>query len=307
MLPEPLLIDEVVPLTPGNVGLAVLGQPIGHSISPVLHHAALNKLAKKEFGFKSWHYGRIDIHPDQLGNGLERLKECGYTGLNLTIPHKVKVLDIIENIDEGAVAMGAINTLFYESNQWVGYNTDGYGISKAVSCHLGYQIKDSSVLILGAGGAARAASVQFLRQGCSELKILNRSNERMQSLLNLLKDRFGSAKVSGETFDAVDAKNILGRDWLIVNATASGLNKNDISPFPFDFSLLGKGSAVYDMIYNPSKTKLLEGAECAGFPFANGLHMLVYQAAKALEIWTGREVCSDTMMQAALGSLSDEL
>ena len=307
MLPEPLLIDEVVPLTPGNVGLAVLGQPIGHSISPVLHHAALKKLAKKECGFSSWHYGRIDIHPDQLGDGLERLKECGYTGLNLTIPHKVKVFDIIENIDEGAVAMGAVNTLFYKSNEWVGYNTDGYGISKAVSCHLGYQIKDSSVLILGAGGAARAASVQFLREGCRELKILNRSKERMQSLLHLLNDSFGSVKVSGDTFDAVDAKLISGRDWLVVNATASGLKKNDISPFPFDLSLLGKGSAVYDMIYNPSKTKLLEEAECAGLPFANGLHMLVYQAAKALEIWTGRDVCSDTMLQAALGNLSDEL
>ncbi|HAD21535.1 MAG TPA: shikimate dehydrogenase [Opitutae bacterium] len=307
MRSNPYLLNEVPEFISPKVGLAVLGHPISHSISPLLHKAALQKLSIENLSFNNWFYERVDVKAEFLSIALSKLSESGYLGLNLTIPHKVKAFDIIENIDEGAVAMGAVNTLFYKSHKWVGYNTDGYGISKAVSCHLGYQIKDSSVLILGAGGAARAASVQFLREGCRELKILNRSKERMQSLLHLLNDSFGSVKVSGDTFDTVDAKHILDRDWLVVNATASGLKKNDISPFPFDLSLLGKGSAVYDMIYNPSKTKLLEEAECADLPFANGLHMLVYQAAKALEIWTGREVCSDTMLQAALGNLSDEL
>ena len=304
MLPEPFLIDEVIPVAEEKVGLAVLGQPINHSISPILHHAALKELLIKEAPFSDWHYDRIDIHPDQLHTGLEKLKNCGYKGLNLTIPHKEEVLSVINHVDAEAEVIGAVNTLLLKSNEWIGFNTDGYGIFRAVQEKLNYRIKDASVLLLGAGGAARAACVKFLMEGCSELKVLNRSEERMNNLVNSLKIRFNSTKISGTTYEKFKADDFLDKDWLVVNATSIGLDENDLSPLPFSCSILGSGSAVYDMIYNPVQTKLLEDAEESNLRNANGLSMLVFQAAKALEIWTEREVSTEAMFLAAYQYLS---
>ena len=299
MLPSPLLIDEISPLPSTKVGMAVLGRPIAHSISPILHHAALANLSIDDPKFVNWSYERIDVDARDLSHALVKLQESGYIGLNLTIPHKVSILEILKNLDSEAELMGAVNTLHYSKNNWIGYNTDGYGLSRGILYDLSFEISDSNVLILGAGGAARAAAVQCLLDGCKKLLVVNRSFERLKNIVTPLIQKFGSDRVSGsdiKNFSICDFKN---KKWLIVNATSIGLNVNDPSALPFSCSILGNGSAVYDMIYNPSKTSLLNDADHAGVKFANGLSMLVFQAAKALEVWTQKKVSAEIMMKAA--------
>ena len=158
---------------------------------------------------------------------------------------------------------------------------------------------DSNVLILGAGGAARAAAVQCLLDGCNRLFVVNRSLERLKNLVTPLIQKFGSHRVSGSDLKNFTLSEFEHKKWLVVNATSVGLKEDDPSALPFSCSLLGKGSAVYDMIYNPLKTTLLKEADHAGLLSANGLSMLVFQAAKALEVWTQKKVSAEIMMKAA--------
>ena len=299
MLLSPLSIDEIVALPSTKVGLGVLGRPIAHSISPILHHAALAKLSSNEPNFSNWKYERIDVDPGELSHALIELQRSGYIGLNLTIPHKVEILRILETVDDEAKMMGAVNTLHYEQGKWVGYNTDGYGLSRGISNDLSFDVNESNVLILGAGGAARAAAVQCLLDGCKRLFVVNRSLERLKNLVTPLIQKFGSHRVTGSDLKNLTLNEFEHKKWLVVNATSVGLKEDDPSALPFNCSLLGEGSAVYDMIYNPLKTTLLKDADHAGLLSANGLSMLAFQAAKALEVWTQKKVSAEIMMMAA--------
>lgn len=299
MRERPFFLEEIPQFTLPFVGLAVLGHPISHSISPVLHNAALSDLSLQDSAFKGWSYHRVDIKAENLANALVKFAEAGYLGLNLTIPHKVEVLKSVNRLDSEASLIGAVNTLFLRDGQWFGYNTDGYGLHQALRKDLGVYIPNSRILILGAGGAARAAAVKCLLEGASSVHIHNRSPERLNDLLSLLRNHFERSRISGSTVGNFREFEFVDQDWVVINATSLGLSEEDPSPFCMPCTELGKKSVVYDMIYNPAKTKLLAEADEAGLSFANGLSMLVYQAAKALEIWTDQEVCAKRMLEAA--------
>ena len=151
----PLLIKDVVPLKKGQVGLAVLGSPIKHSISPQLHNAAICELADHNPSFSNWVYHKIEVEASNLAWALPHLANCGYRGLNLTIPHKVEVFSIIDLISDEARCIGAVNTLAYDGSKWKGYNSDGYGLERALSMKLNVKLDNANILILGAGGAAQ--------------------------------------------------------------------------------------------------------------------------------------------------------
>ncbi len=293
--------SELTPVSDGRVGLAVLGFPVTHSISPQLHQAALKELEKKNPSFRNWFYEKIEVPPSDLANALKRLSGLGYRGLNLTVPHKVEALDLVGWIDHEARAFGAVNTLLLDNGVWKGFNTDGAGLSASIRREFGRGMEEFEVLVLGAGGAARAAIAQGLRDGCSAMTIRNRSSQRTEELIaSLRRNGFDQRLVAlsdGETCP----QSRSSKDLLVINATSLGLKAAD--PSPFDLSDLPPSTCVYDMIYNPSETPLLRQAASLGMSVANGLGMLVGQAVRSLEIWTREEVSSPVMEKAALRAL----
>ena len=298
MLDLPLFLDELVPLPKDSVGLAVLGCPIKHSISPQLHQSALSDMAESDAKFSNWRYEKIEVPVERLQSALVSLAELGYRGLNLTIPHKVEVLPMIEQIDEGAALIGAVNTLNWENECWKGYNTDGVGLERAVKKAFSVDLSECEVLVLGAGGASRAAIVQALSMGSPKVGLINRSVERAKDLVNILKDKGFSQLPEIITEEQVDSFFDSSQKLLVVNATSLGLSPAD--PAPVSLPKTRKNIFVYDMIYNPPQTSLLEEAKSLGLPHANGLGMLVGQAAKSLEIWSGANVPISAMEEAAM-------
>ncbi len=279
-----------------GTALAVIGHPISHSVSPVIHNAALRKMALDNQAFESWKYFRFDIHPDDLAEALKLFHEKKFKGLNLTIPHKIHALDMLDDIDPVAEKMGAVNTLLWQDAGYKGYNTDGIGFENAIKESLRTELKDNTIILLGAGGAARATAVQCLHSGCKELWIGNRTKARLDELLHFLKNEANGIPVHG--FELGASLEQLPKEGVVVNATALGLAKRD--PSPISFAKLSDQLKAFDMIYNPAETMFMKEARACQIVTANGLSMLVFQGLKSLEIWTGAEVPEMPMMLAAV-------
>ena len=265
--------------------LAVLGHPIAHSVSPPMHNAALAELARRDRTFAAWRYFRFDVPPADLPDALRRLHAAGFLGLNLTVPHKVIAVDHVAETDPAAMPVGAVNTLVRTARGWRGHNTDGYGLASAVREDLAIDLAGTPVVLLGAGGAARAAAVECLRRRCASLAIANRTAPNLDALLSVLAPVAEAAGVPTRGFNPSAPPADLPAGALVINATSLGLRAND--PAPLDLAALPRPAAVLDMIYNPPQTALLRAAAALGIPFANGLSMLVHQGAKSLEIWSG--------------------
>ena len=150
----------------GETALAVVGHPIAHSISPAMHNSALAKLSETDPRFSNWNYFRFDIAPEQFAQSLKLFHKRGFLGLNLTIPHKVQVMNLIQEVSSEAMSTGAANTLVRNDSSYAGLNTDGYGLLRGLELDLGVSPQATSCMVLGSGGAARAAAVPFLRSGC---------------------------------------------------------------------------------------------------------------------------------------------
>lgn len=301
MLESPLTIEDVIPLPQDQVGLAVLGAPIKHSISPQLHHAALEELSTRNSNFSNWQYHKIEVESKDLASALPYLAKCGYRGLNLTIPHKVEVFSLLDTIDPEARNIGAVNTLKHDGVKWQGFNSDGYGLEHALLGKLDAPFDSANVVVLGAGGAARAAAAQALSRGCKSLWIGNRSALRLEELVGELSNSFNTNCVT--TFEISQIPLALFRieELVIVNATALGLKKDDPSPIPLrDFPASTK---IYDMIYNPPETNFLKEAKLMGMAYENGLSMLVHQAVRSLSIWTEQEISVQAMFNGARSAI----
>lgn len=283
----------------GGTPLAVVGHPIQHSVSPAMHNAALAKLSEGDSRFKDWAYYRFDIAPEDFSRALPLFHQRNFLGLNLTIPHKVQAMDLIQGVSPDAARMGAVNTLVWDEFGYDGFNTDGYGLSRALEVDLGVPLRDANVVLLGSGGAARAAAVQCVLSGCAQLYVGNRTPARLQGLIEVLDGMSGCEPVQTFALSALPAD--LPPAGVVVNATALGLQVDD--PAPIDVAQLPAGWKVYDMIYNPAATALLQQAAKRGLPTANGLSMLIHQGARALEIWSHAKVDADAMMTAACHAL----
>lgn len=288
-------LDDLKHWKQEGVALAVLGKPIKHSLSPIMHNAALAEMAKQWPELAEWTYYRFEIDPEKLGEALQRFHELGFRGLNLTVPHKVLALETVQQAEPESRQMGALNTLHWQPAGYYGYNTDGFGLREGIRREFGITLKGRPVVLLGAGGAARAAARQCLTEGCSSLWIGNRSQERLQELMDSLHDCEGTDQ--RQAFALQDAAQVnLPEDAVLINSTACGLAEDDPTPLPVE--ALHKKMIVYDMIYRSGGTKLVREARKRGIPAAGGLSMLVYQGARALEIWTGKPVPVATMFKA---------
>lgn len=257
----------------------------------------------------NWRYLAFDVHPDDLRPAIDGAKAMNFIGLNLTVPHKLLALEMVDVLDESAQRWGAVNTICFEGRQgqgswrplrdWAdqpeeirahGYNTDADAIVRALAEDLNVKLAGAKVLILGIGGAGRTAALKLASEGVSELFLVNRTLSKAEDVRGDISKLWPGVKVTlGYPRDRVD---------LLLNATSLGLKTED--PLPFDSSRfsLGQASAVYDMIYRPAETSLLKAARAAGCACANGLSMLLYQGVKALEIWTGKPAPLEPMKQA---------
>lgn len=275
--------------------LAVLGHPIKHSISPAMHNAALAALTKSDSRYSTWRYVRFDIPPEQLPDALQEFHAFGFRGLNLTVPHKVIAFDRVHAVDTAARPIGAVNTLRWSAAGWEGFNTDGYGLATALREELGATLAGSHVVLLGAGGAARGAAVECIQQGCATLWIANRTPANRDSLTASLPKPAPGTIVRG--FDPLAPPTELPAGAWIINATSAGLREGDAAPI--ELARLPRPAGVYDMIYNPPQTPLLQTAETLGLRNANGLSMLIHQGARALQLWTGSSVPVEEMRRGA--------
>jgi shikimate dehydrogenase len=298
-----LQLDGLRSYTPVGAALAVVGFPIAHSVSPIFQNAALRVMERHHPELKSWHYLRIEARVEELEEVMALAKDRGFCGLNLTLPHKVEVLKFVDDLDGLAARMGAVNTLSLERGGWKGYNTDGPGVERAISLTLGVDLKDVPVIMVGAGGAARAACVQCLECGCPALWIVNRSQDRMEELLMHLNAFYPDRELGGGDF-ASELPD-WASDALLIHGTSLGLHAEDLLPVPIP--MLSRVKSVYDMVYSPGQTRLVREARAMGIAAADGLQMLVSQGAKAFSIWTGLEAPENVMMEAASHHLGRKL
>lgn len=284
---------------PGTA-LAVVGHPIAHSLSPVIHNAALAGLALTFPRFRDWRYFKFDIAPGDLPAALAEFHRLNFRGLNLTVPHKSLVVEHLAKSDSFVRAAGAANTLTYFADGWHGANTDGYGLTTALQQELVVGLAGAHVILLGAGGAARGAAVECLRARCASLWIGNRTAASLAALLTELQPLAGATEVQG--FDLANPPAGLPADAIVINATSLGLAPTDLAPL--DLRKIPRPGRVLDMIYRPARTALLRQAAELGLPHANGLSMLVHQGARSLELWTGATVPVAVMQAAAQAALN---
>lgn len=264
-----------------------------------MHNAAFNSQKKANPQLEECRYFRFEIDPEDLEKTLPLFFEKKFRGLNLTIPHKVAVLPFLKSISPEAEIIGAANTLVRDDilGGWRGENTDGRGFARAAKMQLGVKLAGTHVVLLGAGGAARAVAATALAQNCASLSIVNRSRERAETLINSLKHSFQALSSSIFEFPPTDEKRLRifsneaqnkasdphGTRTLIVNATSLGLKPDDASPCPPEF--LQDGTAIYDTTYGTHTSALLEAARRRRLPAADGRTMLAWQGALAFEIW----------------------
>jgi shikimate dehydrogenase len=262
----------------------IFGDPIEHSLSPAMQNAALRALGEDGC------YHAFRVSQKDLEAALRGAAAMGFSGLNLTIPLKEKALELdFLRPDPLAQAIGAVNTVAFGPQGVVGYNTDGWGALLALK-DAGVNIKGKNVLIIGAGGAARAIAYTLAQEG-AEISIANRSEMRAKELAGL---------VGAKGFSLLELKRLVPQAGIVINCTSVGMRAGDARLL--DGRLLSSRQAVFDIVYN-RETELLQDARAAGAVALDGVMMLVYQGAKALEIWTGKKAPADVMERAVREAL----
>ena len=271
--------------------VGILGYPLVHSISPAFQQAAFDHYSLP-VRYYAW-----PTHPDSLEAEVGKLRSEEYLGANVTVPHKERVRPYLDRIDPLARDVGAVNTIVREGDSLVGYNTDAYGFVRSLKETAELEPRGKRVLLLGAGGAARAAAYGLAGEKIAELTIANRTYERARRLADEVRDAVG--QVGTIPWDADNLEAAGKAADLIVNSTSIGMKHGDAETrSPLKAHQIAPGCLVYDMVYNPPETRLLIEARQAGASTLGGLPMLLYQGAAAFEHWTGREAPIEIMFHA---------
>ena len=266
--------------------VGLIGHPVEHSFSPPMHNAAFEKLGM------DYAYVAFDVEPQNLKSAIDGAKSLGIRGLNVTIPHKIEVMQYLDEIDEVAGLIGAVNTIDFKDMK--GYNTDGIGAVRAIEEVT--SIKDKNVVIAGAGGASRAISFYIAKYGASRLTILNRNVEKAQKLAS---DVSNSGLIGDVKADSIsEIASILDDADILINTTPVGMHPNVNDEPIASASDMHEGLVVFDAVYNPNETGLLKEAVKAGAEPVFGIKMLLYQGAESFRIWTGADAPVDAMEDA---------
>ena len=271
----------------------VIGDPIEHTLSPIMHNAAFEAL-KIDYVFLAF---KVEVA--NVGKAIAGMRGLGIHGLNVTMPHKKSVVKYMDELDPTAKTIASVNTILNKDGKLFGFNTDGVGALTALEQN-GVVVKGKNIMLLGAGGAAKAIAYT-LSQEADELVILNRTPEPVKELANLLKQKFNK-KINADALTPKTVKDNLAKADVIINATSLGMEpKADQTPVAPEW--LKPNLAVMDIVYNPLETKLAKDAKAAGAKVVSGVEMLIYQGAASFEIWTACEAPVEVMRKAVLNQL----
>ncbi|MDH7484741.1 MAG: shikimate dehydrogenase [Anaerolineae bacterium] len=269
--------------------VGVFGYPVAENPTVVMQEAGFRALGL------NWRYLTIEVRPEQLADAVRGLRAMNFAGINLTIPHKVAVIQHLDGLSPEAELIGAVNTVVREGDRLIGHNTDGKGFLRSVREDAGVDPRGKRVVFLGAGGAARAMSVELALAGAAHITIVNRTASRGQELVALLNER---TQAMAEFVPWQGAYTVPAEADILVNATPIGLFP-DVEAMPaVDMASIRPGLLVCDVIPNPPRTAFLRAAEARGARTLDGLGMLVYQGAIAFQMWTGVEAPIDVMRKA---------
>jgi shikimate dehydrogenase len=280
---------------PAATLVGVIGSPVAHSLSPLLHNAAFAAL-----GLDSWHSYAFDVPPGQAAEALEAMRQARLAGLSVTMPHKTAVAALVDRASDVARLLDAVNCVHRSDDTLFGTNTDGEGFVSSLDRGAGFDPHGRRCLVAGAGGAARAVVLALARAGAAGVAVVNRTHDRAVEAAALAGDR--GTVVRNESKAVADA--VVGAE-LVVNATPLGMTgaedrgPEDAPDWLVAPALLGQGQLAVDLIYVPRPTRWLREAAAAGATVLDGLGMLVHQAAAQLIIWTAAEPPVEAMWHAA--------
>ena len=276
----------------GSTNIAgLIGHPVEHSFSPPMHNSAFNALNM------DWAYVAFDVDPLNLKSAIEGAKSLNIRGLNVTIPHKIEVMRYLDEIDEVAALIGAVNTIDFRNMK--GYNTDGIGAVKAIEEVT--SIKNRNVVVAGAGGASRAISFYIAKYGAESITILNRNVDKALNLandINLIED------VKADSISQIN--NYIGDADILIDTTPVGMHPDVDADAIVSADDMHEDLVVFDAVYNPNETSLIKQAIKANAKPVYGIKMLLYQGAESFKIWTGQNPPVDVMEDALRKALNLE-
>lgn len=277
--------------------LGIIGYPIGHTLSPVLHRHLIRQM---ELPFT---YEAFEVHPDKLAYALDGMRGLSIRGLNVTIPHKQTVLPHLDSIQEEARQLGAVNTISLEDGKLVGYNTDGMGFTDSLQKEKGCIPKDRRILILGAGGATAAIAFQLASHKPKELAIANRTLKKAQVIAEMVQTFRYEKKIRCFSLDDQELMDTVKNMDIIVNTTSYGM-KGETGTL-IDTENLHSGQLVCDIVYRPLETPLLKEAKRKGAEVLDGLGMLIHQGVRSLRIWTGQPISHEGLRERLIEELTN--
>lgn len=259
----------------------LLGNPLGHSISPAMHNRAFEKLGL------DYCYMPVEVRSENLEKVFAGLTRMNVGGFNVTIPHKLDIIQHLDEIDPLATTIGAVNTICIKDGKTKGYNTDGEGFIRSLEEEGDIIVKNKSIFIIGCGGAVRAIAMTLAFHGAAKIYICNRTMHKAESLVSEINQKIcNCAEAIPQQLET--QKKAIQRCDILINGTSIGMHPQE-DVLPIDESLLHKDLVVADIVYNPLMTKLLKTAQNKGCPIVPGLGMLIYQGAAAFKLWTGQE------------------
>lgn len=274
--------------------VGLIGHPVEHSFSPPMHNAAFDALGM------DYAYVAFDVDPNNLKSAIEGAQSLNIKGLNVTIPHKVNVMQYLDGLDEVARLIGAVNTIDFKNLK--GYNTDGIGAVKAIEEVT--SIKNKNVVVAGAGGASRAISFYIAKYGAESLTILNRNEAKAESLASDVSDSGLIGEVASDSINLID--NYMENADVLIDTTPLGMHPNINDEPIVKADKMDEDLVVFDAVYNPNETVLLKEAIKANAKPVYGIKMLLYQGVESFKIWTGKTAPVDVMEKALKNTLNLE-
>lgn len=269
----------------------VIGYPISHSMSPLMHNREFQAFQMDDY------YTAFSVHPEDLKKAIEGIRALNIRGVNVTIPHKVAVMEFLDDIDEEAQLIGAVNTIINENGKLIGSNTDGQGYLRSLTSLIQSSLTSKKVLCIGAGGAARAIVTSLGRHGVGSIDIANRTKSKAEELAEHVQ-----LFVPSKALTLQQAEDNLSHYDIVINTTSVGMSPH-VENLPIQVHNLKQGTFVSDLIYNPLTTRFLKEAKDYGALIDNGVGMFVYQGAIAFQKWTGIEPNIERMKETVLSKL----
>lgn len=269
-----------------TVVAAVIGDPVRHSLSPALLNAAFRHTGV------DWIYGAFEVPDGEAGAAVGAMRTLGLGGLNVTMPHKAAVIEHLDDLSDTARALGAVNCIVRQGDRLVGHSTDGDGLVDTLRVDEGFDPRGRRCVVIGAGGAARAAVAALADAGATEIVVVNRTADRAHR----------AAALAGERGRVGTADRVADAD-LIVNATPLGMAGAAPGRMPLDVTRLSAHQVLFDMVYDPPVPPVVDAARSRGLRATGGIGMLVHQAARAFTLWTGRSAPVEHMTEVARSAL----